>query len=359
MLRYSRKSEAIVTALVFTSLANAFTLDVIPSIVTVGETVKVTWSRETNGNTDPSNWHLAFAPKGQEKDFLDSMIKPPNAGSQGGTLSVKIPSVESPSQGQVELLAFTDPARPGFFFTVPIMINTPQTAEMPSITETESTSSSSTKSDSAPSTSITKNDSQKVSSSNSRRRRRSAAQPISEFHRDKMVRSKSKSKDPRVLKLSILTTGVNMGPGKVATPFCCSLSARTSPTIHDVDEKTPSLAHHYYLDQQSYVRDTLSVPASPAPTSMYTVTDRQSSEISHAPVGPTRPRTDRQMQIQDQIMKLWAQMIEPGAAHERDVLRERIRELEKFHDSDWALELSDALPLGLKKDNAVINLVIK
>ncbi|THV01143.1 hypothetical protein K435DRAFT_419345 [Dendrothele bispora CBS 962.96] len=315
-------------------------------MVTGGEHVMVTWSRELS--TDPSDWVLAFAPEGQESNLFPE-ISVPNAGSKGGTLSVTIPSDQSiASLNRFELLAYTDRGNPSFFFTATVVIGALKTTE-PSITKTVIStpsltpkingpaSSSSTKSDSAPGASITKNDSQEASSSNPpessipltsgvhnptasnkgklhfhagaiagstvggvvvvlmiifciygrRRRRRSAVHPISEIHRDITVRSQPKSKDPRVLKLSILTTVVNMDPGKVTTPFRCSLSARTFPTIDDDDDakKTPSFAHHYYLDQQSYARDTLSALASTATASMYTG-HRQSSEISHASVEP-------------------------------------------------------------------------
>ncbi|KAK7444317.1 hypothetical protein VKT23_015329 [Stygiomarasmius scandens] len=202
-----------------------------------------------------------------------------------------------------------------------------------------------------------------------RRFKRSKAVPATTFHRDMMVRSKSDSlsnpelQDSRVFKLDSVTTGIGLIPGKTSISTRRSLSARSSPSVDDddVDERTPSLAQpslaHFSFPRQSNLdpKNERTVPVSPTATSIYT-SYTQSSDTPYTVVArPKIPaRTDRQMQIQEDIMDLRRQMIgtfesRSSPNDELEMLRGRISQLEKLQESDWALELSDIRPPGLDK----------
>jgi len=200
-----------------------------------------------------------------------------------------------------------------------------------------------------------------------RRFKRSKTGPPTTFHRDMMVRGKSDSpsdpstlQDSRVFKLDSVTTGIGLIPEKTSVPTGRrSFSARSSPSLDEDDddnEKTPSLTHFPYLSQPNLNTKgelTVPVPVSPTATSIYTSYTQSSDTPYTAIPRPKIPaRTDRQMQIQEEIMDLRRQMIgtfesRSGPNDELEMLRGRISQLEKLQESDWALELSDIRPPGL------------
>jgi hypothetical protein len=182
-------------------------------------------------------------------------------------------------------------------------------------------------------------------------KRRLSGSDAASFHRDMMIRSNAstpavlpdlKLKDSQVFKFdTLLATGIGF-PGKAASHR--SSSAKSSPSIDD-DERTPSLARYSSTYERSPGK--LNDFVSPASISVY------SAQTSDTPYG-NRPRiaarTDRQMNIQEEIMELRRQMIgKSDASLELDEIREKIRGLEELHGTDWALELTDTRPPGLEE----------
>ncbi|KAK7437225.1 hypothetical protein VKT23_018667 [Stygiomarasmius scandens] len=174
------------------------------------------------------------------------------------------------------------------------------------------------------------------------RKRLSSSASTSTFQRDLMVRSKSDS--PSAQGLQMRDSQVfQFGAFEKVSPS----RRASSSSIDDADEKTPSLANF----TSSPTRRQSTRPTSPTATSIYT-DYTQSTEVQYDSAVPRIPaRTDRQMEIQEQIMDLRGQMIgmvDSGNAGELSTIRERIKKLEEAQSSEWALEMSDVPPSGLE-----------
>ncbi|KAF5372085.1 hypothetical protein D9758_004966 [Tetrapyrgos nigripes] len=113
-------------------------------------------------------------------------------------------------------------------------------------------------------------------------------------------------------------------------------SARSSTSVDD-EETTPSLVRYSSGKDEIRSQAITSIYSTP-----YTPISKNHTRIP--------ARTDRQMDIQGQIMDLQQRMIGKSgttSAKELNEIRENIKHLEELHKTDWALELTDVPPPGL------------
>jgi len=175
-----------------------------------------------------------------------------------------------------------------------------------------------------------------------RRKRQASGRPMT-FHGDMMV----KTPEPQAF-----TTFEHFGVGSRARRSRSMASSRNSSIdSQNANEKTPALG--------AYSRPASSRASEDGNgETSYRYPSSPSSGMSgyESARGPSRlsPRTDRQMQLEEKIQILKAQMIslsdelsgESADSHDSQIgsIRARIKRLEKLESSDWALSLTNEVP---------------
>lgn len=163
------------------------------------------------------------------------------------------------------------------------------------------------------------------------------------FHGDMMV----KTPEPQAF-----TTFEHFGVGSRARRSRSMASSRNSSIdSQNANEKTPALG--VYSRQAS---SRASEDGNGETSYRYPSSPSSGMSGYESARGPSRlsPRTDRQMQLEEKIQILKAQMIslsdelsgESADSHDSQIgsIRARIKRLEKLESSDWALSLTNEVP---------------
>ncbi|KAF5379252.1 hypothetical protein D9757_010685 [Collybiopsis confluens] len=170
------------------------------------------------------------------------------------------------------------------------------------------------------------------------------------FYGDKMVKSSSEQ-TPQALESSFERVGAASGLGRTGRHSRSLASSRNS-SIDQANEKTPALgAHTRSINSSIFSDDDEDGDSS--------LRSRSSNIDQSAGLGLGRlsPRTDRQMDLEQRIHDLKAQLIslsddsaqggESTDSHASRTLfdiRAKIRRLEGLEHSQWAMELTDEVP---------------
>ncbi|KAK7462390.1 hypothetical protein VKT23_007989 [Stygiomarasmius scandens] len=167
------------------------------------------------------------------------------------------------------------------------------------------------------------------------------------FHRDMMVRANTSDGNlAEQCQASRLEKSVYIEE-LTARSSQISLSSSTAPIHINQSHSFHSMGSRSRdSNQTTELGDNIKSPTCTL-SSMYT-SYTETSQPSHLSIQSiVNARTDRQMQIQEQMMSLYRKMIESrglSSSIDFDALRNEIWQLEELQNSDWALELTDVHP---------------
>ncbi|KAF5346585.1 hypothetical protein D9758_013488 [Tetrapyrgos nigripes] len=156
-----------------------------------------------------------------------------------------------------------------------------------------------------------------------------------------------------ILGNGVKTNTANEKGKVVADSYRISSTVSSTRSSTSDDETTLSLAmgQYSYSSAHDHILEvTQEEIKSPALTTLSSETPCSTDSGSSLTSIPIPALTERQMNIQAQIMDLQQRMIgksRNSSARELHDLWEEIKRLEKLNKTDWALELTDVLPLGL------------